>query len=95
MLGCILLHNGRGRYVQSVMSRGKAMEMPDKSRDDERVKPPKDEEQPQEEQDLDEALYDTFPASDPLPVTPTAEPKVPPRGAENDRDAPADKSKRS
>jgi hypothetical protein len=82
-LGCILIHSGRSRYVQSVMSRGKGIEMADKFGDDKRVKPLEEKEQSKEEQDLDEALYDTFPASDPLPVTPKADPadRAPKRGS--------------
>ena len=39
--------------------------MQDKLDNDKRVIAPEDEEQPKEEECLDEALYDTFPASDP------------------------------
>ena len=55
------------------------METPDKSRDDDRLKPPGEGKPPKQERDLDEALDDTFPASDPLPVTPKADPPIPPR----------------
>jgi hypothetical protein len=59
-----------------------------------RVKPPANEEQTKEEQDLDEALYDTFPASDPVSVTQKGEPTAPPRGEESDRKRKADEVKR-
>lgn len=62
--------------------------------DKKRVTPPAEAEQTKEEQDLDEALYDTFPASDPLPVTPQAEPALSARGEESDRKREAYEAKR-
>jgi hypothetical protein len=58
-----------------------------------RVKPPADEEQTKEEQDLDEALYDTFPASDPLPAS-REETPPPPSDKESDRKRKVDEVKR-
>ncbi len=68
--------------------------MQDKLDPDERVKPPADEEQTKEEQDLDEALYDSFPASDPVSVVQKGEPTAPPRGENVDRKEKADKMKK-
>ena len=68
--------------------------MQDKFDSDERVKPPAEEEQTKEEQDLDEALYDSFPASDPVSVVQKGEPTAPPRGESVDRKEKADKIKK-
>lgn len=68
--------------------------MQENSRDDKRVKPPADAEETKEEQDLDEALYDTFPASDPVSVIQKDEPTAPARGEESDRKRKADEVKR-
>ncbi len=65
--------------------------MQDKNDDDKRVIPPQDEEQDKEDECLDEALYDSFPASDPVSVVQKGEPTAPPRGEEIDRKEKADK----
>jgi hypothetical protein len=68
--------------------------MQENSGDERRVKVPKDAEESKEEQDLDEALYDTFPASDPVSVVQKGEPTAPARGEESDRKRKADEVKR-
>lgn len=68
--------------------------MQDNSTDEKRVKPPRNEPRTKEEQDLDEALYDTFPASDPVSVIQKGEPTTPPRYEESDRKEKADEVKR-
>ena len=68
--------------------------MQENSGDEKRVKAPKDAEESKEEQHLDEALYDTFPASDPVSVTQKGEPTAPKRGKESDRNRTADEVKR-
>jgi hypothetical protein len=65
--------------------------MPDKFDDDKRVNPPEGEEQDEEDEGLDEALYDTFPASDPVSVVQKGEPTAPARGVLIDRKEKADK----
>ena len=65
--------------------------MPDKFEDDKRVNPPENEEQSDEDEDLDEALYDSFPASDPVSVVQKGEPTAPARGELIDRKEKADK----
>jgi hypothetical protein len=65
--------------------------MPDKIDDDKRVNPPEGEEQTEEDECLDEALYDTFPASDPVSVVQKGEPTAPARGEMIDRKQKADK----
>ena len=70
------------------------MEMTSNFRDDMRVKPPRGEKRSKEDETLDEALYDTFPASDPVSLIQKGEPTAPPRGEEIDRKAAADQSKR-
>jgi hypothetical protein len=66
--------------------------MRDKLDSDKRVKAPEDEEQTKEDQELDEALYDSFPASDPVSIEQKGEPTSPPRGQEIDRKEQADKT---
>jgi hypothetical protein len=68
--------------------------MQDKLDQDKRVKAPEDQDHPKEEQDLDEALYDSFPASDPVSVVQKGEPTSPARGEEVDRKQKADKMKK-
>jgi hypothetical protein len=68
--------------------------MKDKLAEDERVKPPAGVEQSREDRELDEALYDTFPASDPLSQIQQVAPTSPPRGEEIRRKEIADKGKR-
>ena len=70
------------------------MEMTSKFRDDTRVKPPRGETRSEVDEILDEALYDTFPASDPVSLIQKVEPTAPPRGEEIDRKPAADQSKR-
>jgi hypothetical protein len=62
--------------------------------DEKRVKPPADAEESKEDQCLDEALYDTFPASDPVSVVQKGEPTAPRRDEESDRNREADEVKR-
>ena len=69
--------------------------MQDKLKPEERVKAPEGEEQTPQEQELDEALYDTFPASDPVSVVQKGEPTSPPRGEEIDRKEKVDQIKRN
>lgn len=57
----------------------------DEFEDDKRVTPPADEDCPKEEQDLDEGLYDTFPASDPVTAPQKSEPAGMPTPEEIDR----------
>jgi hypothetical protein len=68
--------------------------MQDKLDNDKRVIAPEDEEQPKEEECLDEALYDTFPASDPATSPQKSEPAGVPTPEEIDRAQKSDKSKR-
>lgn len=68
--------------------------MKDKLAGDERVKAPEGEAQSREDHELDEALYDTFPASDPISGLQRVEPTSPPRGEEIRRKENADKGKR-
>jgi hypothetical protein len=68
--------------------------MQDKLDNDKRVKAPEGEEQTPEDEELDEALMDSFPASDPPAATQKGEPTSPPRGEEIDRKREADKSKK-
>jgi hypothetical protein len=68
--------------------------MKDKSAEDERVKAPGGQQQSKEDHELDEALYDTFPASDPVSGIQQVEPTSPPRGEEIHRKENADKGKR-
>lgn len=69
--------------------------MEDKSNKDHRVIPPEDADRTKEEETLDEALYDTFPASDPAPTTPRREdPAGVPTPEEIDRARKADQSRR-
>ena len=58
-----------------------------------RGQPPQDAGEPKEEQDLDAALADSFPASDPVSSVFTGVPTAPPRDEEIDRDKEADKRK--
>jgi hypothetical protein len=55
------------------------MEMSGKTDQDRRVIPPSGRNEPKQERDLDEALYDSFPASDPVSATQKGEPTSPPR----------------
>jgi len=59
--------------------------MQDKLDPDKRVQAPDGEECPKEEQDLDENLYDTFPASDPATGPQKSEPAGVPTPEEIDR----------
>ena len=68
--------------------------MTDKFDDDKRVKQPEGEKSSKREQDLDEALYDSFPASDPVSIIQPGEPTSPKREGEINRNPPADKIKR-
>jgi hypothetical protein len=68
--------------------------MSDKSSEEKRVKPPEGKTQPKEEQDLDEALYDSFPASDPVSMPGKGEPTAPARDGDVDRKPEEDKSRR-
>lgn len=68
--------------------------MKDKLPGDDRVKPPAGVEQSREDHELDEALYDTFPASDPISGLQQVEPTSPPRGEEIRRKENADKGTR-
>ena len=68
--------------------------MQDKLDHDKRVKASEDQDHPKEEQDLDEALYDSFPASDPVSVVQKGEPTSPVRGEDVDRKQKADKMKK-
>jgi hypothetical protein len=67
--------------------------MQENSDDRKRVRLPADEEQTKEEQDFDEALYDTFPASDPLPAS-REEPPTAASDNESDRKRKVDEVKR-
>jgi hypothetical protein len=66
----------------------------DKFEQDKRVQAPEGEECPKEEQDLDENLYDTFPASDPATGPQKADPAGVPTQEEIDRAQQADKIKK-
>ena len=65
--------------------------MQDKFEQDKRVKAPEGKDRPKEEQDLDESLYDTFPASDPATGPQKSEPAGVPTAEEIDRVEKADK----
>ena len=65
--------------------------MLDKLPENKRVKRPEHEASNKEDECLDEALYESFPASDPPAVVQKGEPTAPSRGAEIDRKERADK----
>lgn len=67
--------------------------MLDKSKDDGGLRRT-DEDASAEEADLDEALMETFPASDPVSISPKIEPTRPAKDEENNRNQPADGGKR-
>jgi hypothetical protein len=67
--------------------------MHEKLESDKRVVPPKGAKQTEEQQCVDEALYDTFPASDPAQTTPQrSDPAGVPTPEEIDRAREADQS---
>jgi hypothetical protein len=81
----LLFHKSGGDWLNRLDIRRKDRDMQDKLEQDKRVKAPEDEDCPKEEQDLDENLYDTFPASDPATGPQKSDPAGPPTAEEIDR----------